>query len=73
MNEDYSSLNRVYFPNLDIKKFNNDEKKIIEEDIAKDFEDGLIGIRMLDKNANFSTESLLKSMVIGHFWETRRH
>ena len=51
MNEDYSSLNRVYFPNLDIKKFNNDDKKIIEEDIAKDFEDGLIGIRMLDKNA----------------------
>ena len=51
MNEDYSSLNRVYFPNLDIKKFNNDEKKIIEENIAKDLEDGLIGIRMLDKNA----------------------
>ena len=51
MNEDYNGLNRVYFPNLDITKFNNAEKKIIEDDIAKDFADGLIGIKMLDKYA----------------------
>ena len=29
--------------------------------------------RMLDKNANSSADSLRKSVVIGHFGETRRH
>ena len=51
MKEDYSNLNRVYFPNLDITKFDNKKKKIIEADIAKDFNNGLIGINLLDKNA----------------------
>ncbi len=51
MKDDYQDLNRVYFPNLDIKKFNNTEKKIIEHDIAQDFEKGLKGIMLLDKDA----------------------
>ena len=51
LNEDYTTLNRVYFPNLDITKFSNTEKKIIESDISKDFEDGLVGIKLLEKNA----------------------
>ena len=49
LNEDYTNLNRIYFPNLNIKNFNNDEKKCIEKDIEKDFEKGLIGIKLLDK------------------------
>tara|TARA_B000000437_G_scaffold146871_1_gene107159 strand:- start:1083 stop:1925 length:843 start_codon:yes stop_codon:yes gene_type:complete len=51
MCEDYHSLNRVYFPDLDIKEFDNTKKKIIEEDISKDFANGLIGIKLLDKDA----------------------
>jgi len=51
LNDDYNSLNRIYFPNLDISKFNNSQKKIIEKDISKDFEKGLIGINKLDKDA----------------------
>ena len=51
LNDDYNFLNRVYFPNLDINKFTNTEKKIIEDDIAKDFANGLIGIKLLDKDA----------------------
>ena len=51
MNEDFNTLNRVYFPNLDITTFSNTEKKIIEDDIAKDFANGLIGIKLLDKDA----------------------
>lgn len=51
MNEDFNTLNRVYFPNLDITTFSNTEKKIIEDDIAKDFGNGLIGIKLLDKDA----------------------
>ena len=49
LNEDYTNLNRIYFPNLSIKNFNNEEKKRIEKDIEKDFEKGLIGIKLLDK------------------------
>ena len=51
MKEDYSLLNRVYFPNLDIKNFSNIEKKMIEDDIAKDFAQGLEGIKLLQKDA----------------------
>ena len=51
MKEDYTALNRVYFPNLEITKFNNSEKKRIEDDIAKDFENGLKGIKLLNKEA----------------------
>lgn len=51
MNEDYNSLNRVYFPDLDIKIFSNIDKRIIEDDIAKDFADALVGIKMLNKDA----------------------
>ena len=51
LNEDYINLNRIYFPNLNIKNFNNEGKKRIEKDIEKDFENGLIGIKLLDKEA----------------------
>ena len=51
MHEDYNSLNRVYFPNLNITTFNDEQKKEIENDIAKDFSDGLIGIKLLDKTS----------------------
>ena len=51
MREDYHGLDRVYFPNLDISNFTNNNKKIIEEDIAKDFSQALIGIKLLDKDA----------------------
>ena len=44
-----TNLNRIYFPNLNIKNFNNEEKKRIEKDIEKDFEKGLIGIKLLGK------------------------
>ena len=51
MNGDYNALGRIYFPSLDITTFSNTEKKIIEEDISRDFSNGLIGIKMLDKDA----------------------
>ena len=51
LHEDYNVLKRVYFPNLDINKFSNTEKKIIEDDIEKDFAHALIGIKQLNKDA----------------------
>lgn len=48
---DYLTLGRVYFPNLNIKEFDNDSKKAIEADILKDFDAGLSGIKALPKGA----------------------
>lgn len=48
---DYLTLGRVYFPNLNIKEFDNDSKKAIEADILKDFDAGLAGIKALPKGA----------------------
>ena len=44
---DHLVLKRVYFPNIDIKNFNTEEKKKIEKDILKDFDKAIIGIRGL--------------------------
>ncbi|MDH5475474.1 MAG: phytoene/squalene synthase family protein [Cyclobacteriaceae bacterium] len=52
---DYFDLKRMYFPNLEIENFNAEAKKKIEEDIAKDFEEGYIGVKKLPKKARFGT------------------
>ena len=44
---DYNDLNRMYFPNVDFRKFSSQAKKQIEADIAKDFAHAFIGIKML--------------------------
>jgi len=44
---DYDDRGRVYFPGIDFENFDGTEKKAIEADINKDFEDALIGIKKL--------------------------
>jgi len=44
---DYQTLSRNYFPNLDLSKFTNAEKALIEQDIEQDFKEGLEGIKRL--------------------------
>lgn len=51
--EDCNELNRVYFPNLDIHRFDEISKKEIEKDIAEDFRAGFEGIQQLPKSARF--------------------
>ena len=51
LSDDYNHLHRVYFPNIDISKFDNVQKKSIEEDIEKEFIHALVGIKLLDKKA----------------------
>jgi phytoene/squalene synthetase len=51
LSDDYNHLHRVYFPNLDISKFDNVQKKSIEKDIEKEFIHALAGIKLLDKKA----------------------
>jgi phytoene/squalene synthetase len=48
---DYNELKRVYFPQLNINEFNEEEKNKIEDDIEKEFNLALIGIKQLPKSA----------------------
>ena len=48
---DYNELKRVYFPQLNINEFNEEEKNKIEDDIEKEFNLALIGIKKLPKSA----------------------
>jgi phytoene synthase len=50
---DFKDLGRVYFPGIDIKNFDVEVKKAIEDDIEKDFQAGYEGIKQLPKNARF--------------------
>ena len=64
MNTDYKLLGRVYFPNLDINKFNDEEKMAIELDIKKDFEYALEGIRKLPQSSKRAVY-----LAYTYYWE----
>jgi len=48
---DFDGMGRTYFPGVDFEKFSQTQKLEIEEDIRKDFEAALIGIKQLPKSA----------------------
>lgn len=50
---DFDSLNRSYFPNVDLSNLNEDSKQEIIDDIELDFEKGLSGIKKLPIEAKF--------------------
>jgi 15-cis-phytoene synthase len=50
---DYEGLGRSYFPNIDLRKFDDGSKKKIEADIAIDLSTGLEGIKKLPRGARF--------------------
>jgi 15-cis-phytoene synthase len=47
LKDDYHTLGRTYFPNVDMKEFTGDAKKLIEEEIEEDFKTALTGIKKL--------------------------
>jgi len=51
LGDDYNVLNRIYFPDVDITKFTDKEKKIIEDDIEKDFKLAFEGIQKLNSSS----------------------
>ena len=53
LKSDSEILNRVYFPNIDMKDFDENSKDKIIEEIEKDFENALKGIVKLPKKARF--------------------
>jgi len=47
LKEDYKTLGRTYFPNVDMNEFTLQSKREIEDEIASDFKEALIGIKNL--------------------------
>lgn len=53
MKDDYYVLGRTYFPNVDIKDFDNAVKNNIEQEIHAEFQKALEGIKMLPNSSKF--------------------
>lgn len=53
MKDDYYTLGRSYFPNLDMTLFDNNVKLAIEHEIEEEFRQALIGIRKLPASSRF--------------------
>ena len=51
--QDFQSLGRSYFPNVDLSNFNDEAKMAIERDIERDFRKGYEGILQLPKGSRF--------------------
>ena len=48
--DDFETRGRVYFPHIEINKFSDKDKTLIEDDIKKDFDAALLGIKKLPKS-----------------------
>lgn len=53
LKEDYHVLGRTYFPNVDLRVFNNEVKGQIEKEIESEFREALIGIKKLPSSSAF--------------------
>lgn len=53
LKDDYQTLGRTYFPEVDMKMFNNTIKKDIEQDIEQEFKEALVGIKKLPSSSMF--------------------
>lgn len=53
LKEDYHILGRTYFPNIDMKVFDNNVKCEIESEIESEFKEALIGIKKLPSSSIF--------------------
>ncbi|ERM82869.1 phytoene synthase [Rhodonellum psychrophilum GCM71 = DSM 17998] len=53
---DYEERGRVYFPGVDFKSFDKSVKSLIEEDIQKDFDEALEGIKRLPNGAKMGVK-----------------
>jgi len=53
LKDDFNELGRMYFPNLDSDKLSLDDKIQIEKEIQNEFDEAIIGIKMLPKSSRF--------------------
>ncbi|HYG18730.1 MAG TPA: phytoene/squalene synthase family protein [Ohtaekwangia sp.] len=49
LNADYTDLGRNYFPGVDVRRFDEHSKRMVEEQIAADLREGCSGIRQLPR------------------------
>ena len=60
LKDDYESLNRSYFPNIDFENFSEESKKNIINEIKKDFELALKGIKKLPNSSRLGVYTAYK-------------
>ncbi|MVZ67345.1 phytoene/squalene synthase family protein [Sphingobacterium sp. DK4209] len=53
LKDDYHILGRTYFPNIDMKVFDNQVKHQIERETEEEFKEALVGIKKLPNSAMF--------------------
>ncbi len=53
LKDDYQTLGRTYFPNVDMTNFDKVSKNEIEQEIVQEFKEALVGIQMLPECARF--------------------
>lgn len=53
LKNDYEALGRTYFPQLNMQRFGDEEKRNIEREIEEEFADALEGIKQLDTSSRF--------------------
>jgi phytoene/squalene synthetase len=53
LKDDYNELGRLYFPNLSEGQLTLEDKMKIEEEIQLEFDEALVGIKMLPKSSRF--------------------
>ena len=70
LNADFNGMGRMYFPGVDLSRFDQDTKRKIEQDIAADFRQGLEGILRLPRSSRFGVymayvyyQALLKKIM----------
>lgn len=60
MKSDFDDRGRIYFPNINFENFTKEDKAAIEKNIAEEFSNGLIGIKLLPTNCRFGVYSAYK-------------
>ncbi|HMG89788.1 MAG TPA: phytoene/squalene synthase family protein [Chryseolinea sp.] len=51
LNADFAGMGRTYFPGIEMNRFDEQHKRIIEESIESDFRNGYFGIRQLPRSS----------------------
>ena len=51
LNADFSGMGRMYFPGIEMNRFDDHHKRLIEESIESDFRNGYVGIRQLPRSS----------------------
>lgn len=53
LNADCLGMGRIYFPELEMNSLDDQNKRVIEENIESDFHNGYLGIRQLPRSSRF--------------------